>query len=60
LDRYLASAYSLSFLPKVEVTVCVASDLAEQAWGQITRAARTGRMRDIELFGRPMAAAFEI
>ena len=56
LDRYLGSEYSMAFLPKVEITVCVAADRAEQVEEQIARAARTGRMGDGKIFVTPMAA----
>jgi nitrogen regulatory protein PII len=46
LDRYVGSEYSMAFLPKVEISVWVndqgANDLAER----ITKAARTGRIGD--------------
>jgi nitrogen regulatory protein PII len=44
LDRYLGSEYRMAFLPKVEITVCVADDRAEAVVEQIARVARTGRM----------------
>jgi nitrogen regulatory protein PII len=50
LDRYLGSEYSMAFLPKVEITVCVPDDRAEEAADQIVRAARTGRMGDGKVF----------
>jgi nitrogen regulatory protein PII len=53
LDRYLGSEYSMAFLPKVEITVCVADDRAEVVAQAIARAARTGRMGDGKIFGLP-------
>src|SRR5262245_25009721 len=50
LDRYLGSEYSMAFLPKVEITVCVADDRAEDAVAQVARVARTGRMGDGKIF----------
>ncbi len=50
LDRYLGSEYSMAFLPKVEITVCVSDDRAEEAADHIVRAARTGRIGDGKVF----------
>ena len=55
LDRYLGSEYSMAFLPKVEITVCVSDDRAEQVADQIVRAARTGRMGDGKVFVQPVS-----
>ena len=61
LDRYMGSEYSMAFLPKVEITVCVATDRVQEVQEQIARAARTGRMGDGKIFVTPMAvlAAFD-
>ncbi len=53
LDRYLGSEYSMAFLPKVEIIVCVADDRAEAVIEQVTRVARTGRMGDGKIFVVP-------
>src|SRR5229473_1096371 len=50
LDRYLGSEYSMAFLPKVEITVCVNDDRADAVADVIVRAARTGRMGDGKVF----------
>ena len=50
LDRYLGSEYSMAFLPKVEITLCVPDDQAEAAVASLSRAARTGRMGDGKIF----------
>ena len=55
LDRYLGSEYSMAFLPKVEITVCVGDERAEEVAGHIVRAARTGRMGDGKVFVLPLA-----
>jgi nitrogen regulatory protein P-II 2 len=55
LDRYLGSEYSMAFLPKVEITICVADDRAEAVADGIVRAARTGRMGDGKVFVLPVA-----
>jgi nitrogen regulatory protein PII len=55
LDRYLGSEYSMAFLPKVEITVCVADDRAGEVADRIVRAARTGRIGDGKVFVLPVA-----
>src|SRR3954447_20614343 len=50
LDRYLGSEYSMAFLPKVEITLCVPDGQAEAAVAALARAARTGRMGDGKIF----------
>jgi nitrogen regulatory protein P-II 2 len=50
LDRYAGSEYSLAFLPKVEISVWVKEDQAEEVVERITRAARMGRMGDGKVF----------
>jgi nitrogen regulatory protein PII len=46
LDRYVGSEYSMAFLPKVEISVWVSDDKAEEVVDRITRTARTGRIGD--------------
>jgi nitrogen regulatory protein PII len=55
LDRYAGSEYSLAFLPKVEITVWVGDDRAEEVAGHIVRTARTGRIGDGKVFVVPVA-----
>jgi len=55
LGRYMGSEYSMAFLPKVEITLCVADELVESAVEQLARAARTGRMGDGKIFVLPLA-----
>ena len=55
LDRYLGSEYSMAFLPKIEISVCVSDDRAEEVADRIVRAARTGRMGDGKIFVLPVA-----
>jgi nitrogen regulatory protein PII len=50
LERYVGSEYSLAFLPKVEITVWVPDDRAEDVADRITRTARTGRIGDGKIF----------
>lgn len=49
LDRYAGSEYSMAFLPKVEISVCVSDERADEVGQQIVRAARTGRIGDGKL-----------
>ena len=55
LDRYLGSEYSLAFLPKIEISVCVSDERAEEVADHIVRAARTGRIGDGKVFMVPIA-----
>jgi nitrogen regulatory protein PII len=50
LDRYAGSEYSTAFIPKVEISVCVGDDRAEEVADHIVRAARTGRIGDGKVF----------
>ena len=50
LDRYLGSEYSMAFLPKVEITACVAADRLDAVADQVAKVARTGRMGDGKIF----------
>lgn len=50
LDRYVGSEYSMAFLPKIEISVCVRDERAEEVAGHIVRAARTGRIGDGKIF----------
>ncbi|MHB1423542.1 MAG: P-II family nitrogen regulator [Gemmataceae bacterium] len=55
LNRYLGSEYSMAFLPKIEISVCVGDDRAEETASHIVRAARTGRIGDGKVFIVPVA-----
>src|SRR5436189_6280477 len=54
LDRYIGSEYSMAFLPKVEISVWVNDDKAEEAASRIIKSARTGRIGDGKVFVVPM------
>src|SRR3954453_19384436 len=54
LDRYLGSEYSMAFLPKVEITVCVSDERADEVADRIVKIARTGRIGDGKVFVVPM------
>src|SRR3954453_22973888 len=55
LERYLGSEFSMAFLPKVEITLCVPAERADAVVEQIARVARTGRMGDGKVFVLPLA-----
>ncbi len=50
LERYVGSEYNLAFLPKVEISLWVADDLADDLAERILRVARTGRIGDGKVF----------
>ena len=50
LERYADTEYSLTFLPKVEITVWVDDLRAEDVARKIGEVARTGRMGDGKIF----------
>src|SRR5437016_14461268 len=54
LDRYIGSEYSMAFLPKVEISVWVNDDKAEEPANRIIKSARTGRIADGKVFVVPM------
>ena len=54
LNQYQGSEYSMAFLPKVEITVCVSDERAEEVTERIVKIARTGRMGDGKVFLVPM------
>src|SRR5438067_2546029 len=62
LDRYAGSEYSMAFLPKIEISVCVTDERADEVANGIVRAARTGRIGDgkvlIVAMGWPDAIVF--
>jgi nitrogen regulatory protein PII len=55
LDRYIGSEYSMAFLPKVEISVWVHDDRAEEVADRLVRSARTGRIGDGKVFVQAMA-----
>jgi nitrogen regulatory protein P-II 2 len=57
LERYVGSEYSLAFLPKVEVSLWVDDDRADEVTQRIVRVARTGRIGDGKIFVVPLALA---
>lgn len=50
LERYAGSEYSTAYLPKVEISVWVPDDRAEELADRVVKAARTGRMGDGKIF----------
>src|SRR5947207_12941303 len=55
LERYVGSEYSMAFLPKVEITVCVSDDRVDAVADRVAGIARTGRMAAARLFVLPLA-----
>ena len=55
LDRYRGSEYSTAYLPKVEITVWVTDEQAEEMKDRVAKAARTGRIGDGKIFVVPSA-----
>ena len=55
LERYAGSEYSLAFLPKVEITVWIEDDTAEEVSERMVGIARTGRIGDGKVFVVPAA-----
>src|SRR3954463_7258267 len=54
LERFIGSEYSLAFLPKVEITVWVEDEKAEELASLIASVARTGRIGDGKVFAVPI------
>ena len=50
LERYQGSEYSMAFLPKVEISVWVSNERAEEVADRIVSSARTGRIGDGKIF----------
>jgi nitrogen regulatory protein P-II 2 len=50
LDRYAGSEYSSAFLPKIEISIWVSDERAQDVADRIVRAARTGRIGDGKVF----------
>ena len=55
LDRYRGSEYSMAFLPKVEITVCVPDERVDAVNDRVVHVARTGRLGDGKVFVVPLA-----
>ena len=60
LDQYADSEYSLAFLPKVEITLWVEDNRAEEIMRKIVEVARTGRMGDGKIFLLPTVPAVQV
>ena len=57
---YRGQEYNVSLLPKVEIEVVVADNVAEQVIQAIAKAARTGEIGDGRVFVLPVEAGFNI
>ena len=58
LDQYLATEFSLAFLPKVEITLYVADLRVEEVLKTIIDTARSGRMGDGKIMVMDVAEGF--
>ena len=59
LDQYGDSEYSLAYLPKVEITLWVDDERADETLRRVVEVARTGRMGDGKIFMLPATAVAE-
>ena len=50
LEQYRGSEYNLAFLPKVEITIWAADDVAQKLAKEIAKVAHTGLMGDGKIF----------
>jgi nitrogen regulatory protein PII len=57
---YRGQEYAVSLLPKIEIEVVVADDLADAAVTTIIEAARTGEIGDGRIFVSPVAQSYRI
>lgn len=57
---YRGHEYAVSLLPKIEVEVVVADDVADAAVATIIEAARTGEIGDGRVFVSPVAQSYKI
>jgi len=60
LDQYRGSEYSLSFLPKVEITLWVDDARVEEIVQEVVRLARTGRIGDGKIFVLPVQSHADV
>jgi nitrogen regulatory protein PII len=49
-ELYRGAEYSVDFLPKMKIELCVQDDMAERVVECITEAARTGKIGDGKIF----------
>jgi nitrogen regulatory protein PII len=57
---YRGQEYSVSLLPKMEIEVVIADDIADEAVKAIIQAARTGEIGDGRVFVLPVGQSFRI
>lgn len=60
LDRYSQGEYSLTFLPKIEITLWIEDHLVQEAIDHISAAARIGRMGDGKIFVQPIGRSVDL
>ena len=54
LERYRSNEFSHAFVPKVEISIWVSDDLAEEVIERINRSSRTGRLGDGKILVLPV------
>ncbi len=60
LDRYSQGEYSLTFLPKIEITLWIEDHLVQEAIDHISAAARIGRMGDGKIFVQSIGRSIDL
>ena len=53
LDQYADNEYSRAFVPKVEISVWVENEFADEVLNKMTAVSRTGRLGDGKIFVLP-------
>jgi len=59
-EMYRGSEYTVDFLPKTAIDICVPSDMEEIVVSTILRSARTGKIGDGKVFVIPVERAYRI
>ncbi len=59
-ELYRGAEYAVDFLPKMEITVVVPSDQADDVVAAITRSANTGKIGDGKIFVSPVERVVRI
>ena len=59
-EIYRGAEYAVSFLPKVQIEIAVASELVDKVVAAVSAAARTGQIGDGKVFVTPLEQALRI
>jgi len=59
-EIYRGAEYAVSFLPKVQIEMAVADDIADKVVAAVSAAARTGQIGDGKVFVTPLEQALRI